>query len=339
MSKRQPEPADWSSRSEALFHGSRADHDPTASDRERIRSALDRRLGQASAGLKGGEDPHALLSNGAGRWALGKFARAGIGAACVIAAGSFWLARGSESLHRAPPRPASMQAPALDAPTSERAAEPIHPVQNQAARSDHEPTSTAQSYAQLGPAPRHVPRRQRNVPHVAPVRAPAAPESSVPKLTSADPIALDHQSTVHESAPETSQTLTHHVAVTTTGARQAVVQAAPAASPTGARPRAEPADLDASNAATEELAFVTRIHTALLKSQLRSVLALCAEHERRWPHGTFVQEREGLRAIATCGARASGAGQRALAFFASYPSSPLVERVRETCAQQLMAAH
>jgi hypothetical protein len=38
-----------------------------------------------------------------------------------------------------------------------------------------------------------------------------------------------------------------------------------------------------------EFAFMARIHAAMRGAKLRQALALCAEHERRWPRGIFQQ--------------------------------------------------
>ena len=73
------------------------------------------------------------------------------------------------------------------------------------------------------------------------------------------------------------------------------------------------------------------MHTALQQAKPKSVLALCVEHERRWPHGTFAQERQGLRAVAACRVGAVGAGALARAFLVSYPRGPLAARVRDAC--------
>jgi hypothetical protein len=87
--------------------------------------------------------------------------------------------------------------------------------------------------------------------------------------------------------------------------------------------------------ARAELEFVARINAAVRESTPQTVLALCAAHERRWPHGMFAQEREGARAIASCNAKLPGADARARAFLASYPRTPIAARVREECARLL----
>jgi hypothetical protein len=344
VSKTDQEGGDWGSRSEALFHDSRDDYDPTLADRKRVRDALDRRLGQGSYASKRATELQLPASKRASRWALGKLAKAGIGAACVMVAGSIVLTLGTDSRPRATPRPASIQSGALAAKTRELSGEPTNRMQIDDVSPSHEPADTAQSYAKDDPATRQVSRRRRRVPHVPlpPASAlsaqPPTPTSSVPEPTVEKPLAIERQTSARESAAEMRPAAARDAAVVTPNASQAAAQPIQVASPDVARTATENKGTNASNAASDELAFVTRIHVAMMKSQLRSVIALCAEHEHRWPHGTFVQEREALRTIARCGAHVTGAGRGALAFFADYPDSPLAARVRETCSAQLTAA-
>jgi hypothetical protein len=100
-----------------------------------------------------------------------------------------------------------------------------------------------------------------------------------------------------------------------------------------------PARVDGLPDPRAELALVERIQVAMLNARPKTVLALCAEHERRWPNGTFVQEREGLRAIASCNTHVTAAESRARAFLANFPRAPLAPRVGEACAVQLKAAN
>jgi hypothetical protein len=90
--------------------------------------------------------------------------------------------------------------------------------------------------------------------------------------------------------------------------------------------------------ARAELVFVRKIQAAMLAAEPERVLALCAEHERRWVHGTFAQEREGLRAIASCRTAAKHSGQQARKFFEQYPRATIGPRVHEACKLPLNAA-
>jgi hypothetical protein len=106
--------------------------------------------------------------------------------------------------------------------------------------------------------------------------------------------------------------------------QQAVTAAARKADPT--RPE---------NAGTE-LAMMKRIQGALREADFSTVLALCAEHARRWPHGVFELEREGVRAIASCGGNSDDAALRAKRFLTAHPRAPVAMRVSAACAAQLM---
>jgi head-tail adaptor len=84
-----------------------------------------------------------------------------------------------------------------------------------------------------------------------------------------------------------------------------------------------------------EFAFMARIHAAMRSAKLRQALALCAEHERRWPRGIFQQERDGVRALATCKLQLPEAQSRAGGFLAEYPHGALAPSVRAACERKL----
>jgi hypothetical protein len=86
------------------------------------------------------------------------------------------------------------------------------------------------------------------------------------------------------------------------------------------------------DSAPSELALLKRMHEALRASDFATALSLCAEHERRWPHGTFELEREGVHAIASCGANSEDAARRASEFLQAHPHAALAMRVRSFCA-------
>lgn len=78
-----------------------------------------------------------------------------------------------------------------------------------------------------------------------------------------------------------------------------------------------------------------RIQGALHAADFSTVLALCGEHARRWPHGVFELEREGVRAIASCGEHLDDAAVRAQQFLTAHPHAPVAMRVSAACAAQL----
>jgi hypothetical protein len=86
--------------------------------------------------------------------------------------------------------------------------------------------------------------------------------------------------------------------------------------------------------ASTELAVLKRMQAALHAADFTKALALCADHERRWPHGRFELEREGVRVIAACGASSHDALPMAKAFLAKHPRAAIALRVSSACAVQ-----
>jgi hypothetical protein len=80
---------------------------------------------------------------------------------------------------------------------------------------------------------------------------------------------------------------------------------------------------------------MARIDAEMRAQKFQSVLALCAEHAQRWPHGTFAQEREALQAIAGCSGGVLSAGTLARAFLSHHPQTTLAPHVRQACEAQL----
>jgi hypothetical protein len=97
----------------------------------------------------------------------------------------------------------------------------------------------------------------------------------------------------------------------------------------GARARAGKS-VDAPDARAE-LALVERMQAAMRAGEASEALALCAEHSKRWPSGVFVEEREAVRAIASCTLRSDDALERAQVFLRKYPRAPMAPRVAAAC--------
>ena len=97
----------------------------------------------------------------------------------------------------------------------------------------------------------------------------------------------------------------------------------------------EVAPRDAAEEAREEAALVSRIDAELRAGRPSAAAKLAAEHERRFPRGLLVEEREGARVLARCATLAEGrrAGSGAEAYLASHPRSPLRERILATCLE------
>ena len=318
MSKPPAEPDDWSGAAEALFDSARRAHAPSAVDRERVRSALGQKLA-AAAGVQtsGSDGPSGLSGAGMSRAWLSKLAKIGVGAACALVFASAFM-RAGEPRERTEVKRPTVQSSSVQVQRPQRAAEIAVAVRNEpaSATAANLAQSTAAHARAQNPVPAHTLRRP-----VGPAQ-PAGASRAKPALPAAA-----------ARAPERSQPC---------GA-----QAAPAACvrrsspPSAARSDGaeDTSELYANtNDARAELELVARINAAVRGSSPQTVLALCAEHERRWPHGVFEQEREGTRAITWCSAKALGAGARAQAFLTRYPRSAIAARVREECAAPLSAA-
>jgi hypothetical protein len=108
-------------------------------------------------------------------------------------------------------------------------------------------------------------------------------------------------------------------------APSAAAKPAPEASrPTPALPRsANPA---------EELSLVRAMQQALRAGNPSQALALAADHARRFPRGTLLEEREGVRAVAQCQLAAPGARAAVLdSFTRHFATSPYAARVKAAC--------
>ena len=328
MNKRPTESDDWSEQSEALFHSARVAHAPTSADRARVRSELAQKLAAASgAPATGGDVQTRLADSGMTHAALGKLAKVGLGVACaLVGAVAFIRAGDSDSRERTSAKPIAMQTGSAGAKPAQRAAEPEVAVGASAATPRVAPSPAAGARS-LGTVPARPAARTSPVlptPEKVSVSRPA------PKHT--QPSAVEQVASVGGIAPALRGGATSGIAPALRGG------ATSGTSRSSPRPDAPAESAENTADARAELEFVARINAAVRASAPQAVLALCAEHERRWPHGIFEQEREGTRAIASCNARSTGAGARAREFLASHPRAAIAARVREECAPLLTAA-
>ena len=82
---------------------------------------------------------------------------------------------------------------------------------------------------------------------------------------------------------------------------------------------------------TLELATLQRARTALSAGDFSTALAALSEHQRRFPAGRLVEEREALRVKALLGLGQSDEARRtAERFRARFPRSVLLPRIEET---------
>ncbi len=82
----------------------------------------------------------------------------------------------------------------------------------------------------------------------------------------------------------------------------------------------------------EELSLVRAMQQALHSGNPSQALVLAAAHARRFPRGTLLEEREGVRAVAQCQLAAPSARPAVLdAFTRRFAASPYAARVRVAC--------
>lgn len=329
--------------SEAFLRSARDDHAPSSADRERVRRALAQRLANATSTPV----PNVSVRDASQtRAAISSLAKAGIGLV-IVAAGSFAVLRTNDTPKQVNATP-NVVAPR--APQAELAVEraPLPPV----AATDTE--DAAPRVAATRTRERSVPSRTKSAPRVSASTSITEKRAVEPEPTPT-PAANSGSAELRPTAAREERqepVATQQAAATSQVARSSTSASAPAPSeqkrvePRVTQAQAAPAQaaqtqaqvIDVSTDARAELAFVQRIRSALTEADPERVLSLCDEHQRRWPHGTFAQEREGLQTIATCQTQAQNAASIARAFFASYPHSPMGPRVRIACASQLKAA-
>lgn len=82
----------------------------------------------------------------------------------------------------------------------------------------------------------------------------------------------------------------------------------------------------------DEVALIQAISKGLKQGEWKSVLKLVAEHERDFPNGQFVEERQAAKVRAQCRSGSLDAGRKAAeSFTASWPSSIHRATIREDC--------
>ncbi len=81
-----------------------------------------------------------------------------------------------------------------------------------------------------------------------------------------------------------------------------------------------------------ELGLVQRMAKAQPSGRNGEALALAREHEGRYPNGVFREEREAVRALATCAEGDEAKAGTLARFQRSFPSSPLLTRVKKACS-------
>ncbi|HMJ12475.1 MAG TPA: hypothetical protein VK524_13715 [Polyangiaceae bacterium] len=335
MTKSQPDNGDWSDDSESLFAAARGDHDATAADRVRVRNALSARLaGGAAASHPAGGSAGSSAAKSVHLMTLGNFVKLSLVVA-IVAAGSFALTRtlGRAAEPARPPHPVAPVRAMSDVAPSDHSTPVVSREEPNVRAHDPFPRATATGSERSASAGFGARRKRSD-------RVSTRGRTSRADRTDSE---LQLQPM---SAPGSTPERSHPARLDSKGANMPAdtrTQAAigpllPNATQTAAlEPARGAASLDESTSARAELAFVRRIHAAMREAKPSAALALCVQHEQRWPHGTFALEREGVRAIALCDTRSRQAAFRAREFLSNHGRTPLAPRVEAACAQQLSA--
>lgn len=311
------EPSRW-------LEAARDVHAASSADRERVRRALARRLAEGAGNAEPTEA--AAVSGRSARTALSMVRDLSTGVKVLIGVGLVAVAAITLSRVNEAETPSVAKVPSA-APTESRAqSEPSMPPE--------EPTPPA--------APPPVSLRKPRAERVRP----SSKKSSVTTRPVAVPPAVDaaEARVPTEREGETRGSQTSLAAAKrdvlpgpTADARAHVGRTSSEPQASAAGPalvtRRSPVIDEAANDARAELTWVRSIQAALQEGKLDRVLALCESHARRWPHGTFAQEREALRAIASCQSAQADRPALARAFLAKFPRSPMSPRVRKACRQ------
>ena len=85
----------------------------------------------------------------------------------------------------------------------------------------------------------------------------------------------------------------------------------------------------------EEAQLIARAQRALRAGDHGGAMSVLKEHRKTYPRGVLVQERMGLEILALCGLGHTKAAQaRSESFLARWPTTPIAERLRRSCAHQ-----
>jgi len=325
---------DWGNDSASLFRETRRAHDPTPAESARLDAVLARiQAGKAETSFA--EDHAAdIVVRGVASATLRQIAIVSLGAAFVAAA--FFAVTQfnrppAEPAHGAkPPSTAVASAPQ---PIAMQPAPALAPVpsgklsassQTAAARDEGQsrPRSQRRRWRASAETQRSSPRDMASAPEAS-SSTPHYPPTSV---------AMPESGTARQAGAEPASTEKAVAAIQDVAPRARSVESNPTEAVTAAARKADP--MLPENAPTE-LAMMKRMHGALRDADFSTALALSAEHARRWPRGVFELEREGVRAIASCGIDTDDAALRAKRFLAAHPHAPVAMRVNAACASQL----
>ncbi len=321
--------SDWGHESADLFRTARRGLSPSAGDRERVRGRIRAKIAAAAVGaaVTGAAAKAAGATSSAGAASAGAGA-AGAGAASAGAAGA-----GGAGAAGIAGAGASVATKGLSLALIAKIAVPIV-----LAGAGIVAVPRVLAPRPAPPAPLAAARVV-----VAPSRTPSAASAIVPSTSEAAGYvgAIDATDAAGAVGAEDREAVPVPVPVAVPVAARAHVPESPAplrtsasahraAGPVAAAPPSAPAASDG-----EEAALVGAIDAALRSGDSGGALRLAAEHQRRFPQGVLVEEREGARVVARCSSgRGPSASDAATAFLATHPRSPMRARINAACGTE-----
>jgi hypothetical protein len=300
---------------EQLLRAARHDHDPSAANRAAVERALLQRLGRDATSAAPAASTNASWLPSVNVWV--------VATTLAVASVATWL-----QLHR----------PRMSSPAQ------LVPSPNQPEASVQPDTSVPEV---TQPQPSALPPPTPNDMLSAPTKrrssaTPAGPPRSARPAPAGDSAYRAQASSSEVLADKTSGVI-HVTGESSASESFQLADAQPSAT-------AEPRHLKLNAALPErpkmdpprafeksELAFMLQVHAVLGDGNFTQVLELCTEHARRWPHGAFEQEREGVRVLAACALKQRDSEQKARAYFTRFAHSPLTPRIRMTCKLPVQA--
>jgi hypothetical protein len=330
VSNRQNDKDGWSSDSASLFRAARRAHDPTALERARLDAVLARiQAGHADVSKAASGAP--IAARGVTAAVLRQVAKVSLAVVCVAVVSLVVL-----RANRQASRPAPSEQPAPTATTTSPMPDALPPAPSPSA--ERRELARTPEARERGESHSRSQRRQERA-NAAKQRASKLDVASVAEAdVSAAGDGFTGVTAPPNDAPQDGRSGPEAAANANPTTAGGVAQRANSFE---SNPRAEeiPAartvDPQPSQKGNSELAMLKRMQAALREADFSTALALCGEHQQRWPHGAFELEREGVRAIAACGADSAGASRRAKAFLAAHPHAPVAMRVSSACASQL----
>jgi hypothetical protein len=291
----------------ALLDLARAGHEPTQTDRSRVRAAL-----VASLGVGAGLTVTTTASSAAGASILAKVLAAVVVAAAV-GGGSFVSYRALQGSGAAQHRGAAGVATAVEAsparvPSSAVVVASVDPPRA-------EPRGVEPGAPPVTPESAHESRPIASNFAAPRVRAPVSSPASAASVPAS------------RSAAETAATVADTAAAV--GAPLAVDPAAAPASVASGPAFAQ----ETSPSVEHELSLIRAGVAALHAGDALKALSLFDQHERQFPNGVVSEERDAERVLALCALRRVAEAQVAASdFLRTHAQSVLALRVRESCA-------